>query len=96
MDLMSLAISMGLQGEMKEVRAEAGEAFNGNAVESTEQTTMSQAAEVVESAIAGFESSVSSVASAMIPTGAMVEAVMPSSAALELDLTMPTASPKAC
>ncbi len=56
---------------------------------------MSLAAEVVESGLNAIESAVSSVASAMIPSGAMVDSVMPSAAYLEVDLSMPT-STKAC
>jgi len=96
MDLLSLTVSMAMQSEMKELRNETGAAFNDN-VEVAEESTMSQVAEVVESGLNAIESAVSTVASAMTPSGAMVESVMPSAAYLEMDLSMPTSSTaKAC
>lgn len=94
LDLFTLAVSMGMQEDLKQIRKEQGEAFNTETAPQ-EETTASQVAEALESGMNSVETAVSSMASAMIPTVDSFDSMMPTGlgAALTIDLTLPTVNP---
>lgn len=91
LDIATLLVSMGLQQEMKEVRQE-GVFVDNDENNSTEETVITEAAEVVSEALNTVEETVMAVAESMVPTFDMVSDVMPEAGNFEIDLSLPTCS----
>jgi len=94
LDLITLAASMGLQGDLVKMREETNAPVHEDAQteENVEGTTLTQAADAIGDVLGAAESTVACVASAMVPSASMVSAVM-EGVALEaptVDLTLPT------
>lgn len=94
LDLMTLAVSCGLQNELENVRKErGGEAFEQEAA--TPSSSMSGAADVIGSGLNAVENCVSQAVSSMIPSYQMVQEALPSSLpTVTVDLTLPTRAKK--
>lgn len=90
---MTLAASMGLQGDLTKMREETGAEIHQEEVEeAVEATSLDQAVDVVADALTGVESAVATAASMMVPSADMVSTVM-ESVSLEaptVDLSLPT------